>query len=74
MSRPHVSVRAAAALFLERQQLDRPRGRRLTAANLADLVDHMKVTERLVAVRLRTAHPAEKAHINRRAADLSIAA
>lgn len=38
MSRPHVSVRAAAALFLERQQLDRPRGRRLTAANLADFV------------------------------------
>jgi uncharacterized protein len=27
---------AVAALFLERQQLDRPRGRRLTAASLAD--------------------------------------
>ncbi len=37
-SHPHVSIRAAAALFLERQQLDRPRGRRLTAASLADFV------------------------------------
>lgn len=35
MSLPHISRRAAAALFLERQQLDRPRGRRLTAASLA---------------------------------------
>ena len=38
MSRPRISRRAAAALFLERQQLDRPRGRRLTAASLASLV------------------------------------
>jgi uncharacterized protein YcaQ len=30
-----VPLRAVAALFLERQQLDRPRGRRLTAASLA---------------------------------------
>ena len=29
------SLRAAAALYLERQQLDRPRGQRLTAASLA---------------------------------------
>ncbi|MEO5616796.1 MAG: crosslink repair DNA glycosylase YcaQ family protein, partial [Candidatus Eisenbacteria bacterium] len=35
MSHPLISRRAAAALFLERQQLDRPRGRRLTAASLA---------------------------------------
>jgi uncharacterized protein YcaQ len=35
MSRPVFSPRAVAALFLERQHLDRPRGRRLTAASLA---------------------------------------
>jgi hypothetical protein len=34
MSRPVVSARAVAALFLERQHLDRPRARRLTAASL----------------------------------------
>ena len=34
MTPPSVSRRAAAALFLERQWLDRPRGRRLTAATL----------------------------------------
>jgi hypothetical protein len=34
MSRPVVSRRAVAALFLARQHLDRPRGRRLTAAGL----------------------------------------
>ena len=32
---PRFPLRAAAALFLERQQLDRPRGRRFTAANVA---------------------------------------
>jgi hypothetical protein len=35
MSRPVFSLRAVAALFLERQHLDRPRARRLTAASLA---------------------------------------
>jgi uncharacterized protein YcaQ len=35
MSRPIFSARAVAALFLERQHLDRPRARRLTAASLA---------------------------------------
>jgi uncharacterized protein YcaQ len=35
MSPPVFSLRAVAALFLERQHLDRPRGRRLTAASLA---------------------------------------
>lgn len=35
MSRPVFSRRAVAALFLQRQQLDRPRARRLTAASLA---------------------------------------
>lgn len=35
---PFISRRAAAALFLERQWLDRPRGRRLTERTLADFV------------------------------------
>lgn len=35
---PLVSRRAAAALFLERQWLDRPRGRRLTERTLAEFV------------------------------------
>lgn len=35
---PTVSHRAAAALFLERQHLDRPRARRLTAATLESFV------------------------------------
>jgi uncharacterized protein YcaQ len=35
---PLVSRRAAAALFLKRQWLDRPRGRRLTAATLPEFV------------------------------------
>ncbi len=35
---PSVSRRAAAALFLERQWLDRPRGRRLTERTLGDFV------------------------------------
>jgi uncharacterized protein YcaQ len=34
MTRPSVSRRAAAALFLERQWLDKPRGRKLTARTL----------------------------------------
>jgi uncharacterized protein YcaQ len=37
VSPPSVPLRAVAALFLERQQLDRPRARRLTAANLVSL-------------------------------------
>lgn len=39
MSAPEVSRRAAAALFLERQWLDRPRARRLTAASLQAFVE-----------------------------------
>jgi uncharacterized protein YcaQ len=39
MSVPIVSPRAVAALFLERQHLDRPRARRLTAASLARFVE-----------------------------------
>ena len=35
---PYVSRRAAAALFLERQWLDRPRGRRLNERTLGDFV------------------------------------
>ncbi len=38
MTRPSVSRRAAAALFLERQWLDRPRGRTLNARSLGDFV------------------------------------
>jgi len=38
VTRSRIALRAAAALFLERQQLDRPRGRRLTSASLAHLV------------------------------------
>lgn len=34
MTRPSVSRRATAALFLERQQLDKPRGRKLSARTL----------------------------------------
>ena len=37
-SRPRFTLRAVAALFLERQHLDRPRGRRLNAASLARFV------------------------------------
>ncbi len=37
MSPPRFPRRAVAALFLERQHLDRPRGRRLTPANLVSL-------------------------------------
>lgn len=44
------------------------------SAHLSDLVEAMKVTEQLVRVRLKTAHPVEKAHIMRRAEDLGVAA
>ena len=54
MSAPVFSRRAAAALFLARQRLDRPRARRLTAGSLADFagatcgvqVDSVNVVER----------------------------
>lgn len=39
MSVPTFPLKAAAALFLERQQLDRPRGRRLTAASLLSFAE-----------------------------------
>lgn len=53
-ARPRFSRRAVAALFLERQWLDRPRGRRLTAATLGDFardtcglqIDSVNVLER----------------------------
>lgn len=38
MTPPKLSRRAVAAAFLERQWLDKPRGRRLTATTLADFV------------------------------------
>ena len=41
MTAPLVSRRAAAALFLERQWLDRPRGRRLTSATLPEFVSRV---------------------------------
>jgi uncharacterized protein len=54
MTAPLFSRRAVAALFLERQQLGRPRARRLTAASLADFanatcglqIDSVNVLER----------------------------
>ena len=39
MTAPTVPLRAVAALFIERQQLDRPRGRRLTARSLASFAE-----------------------------------
>lgn len=39
MTRPRFPLRAVAALFIERQQLDRPRGRRLTAGSLRSFVE-----------------------------------
>ena len=39
MSVPEFKREAIAALFLERQHLDRPRARRLTAANLTSFVE-----------------------------------
>ena len=54
MTKPAFPLRAVAALFIERQQLDRPRGRRLTADSLARLaadtgglqMDSINVVER----------------------------
>lgn len=56
MSRPAVSLRAVAALFLERQQLDRPRARRLTAVSLA------RFAEDVGGIQLDSINVVDRAH------------
>lgn len=56
MTAPRFPLRAAAALFLERQWLDRPRGRRLTAATLAAFA------ERTGGIQLDSINVIERAH------------
>jgi len=51
-----VPARAAAALFLERQHLDRPRGRRLTAASLTRFLGDT------AGLQLDTINVVERAH------------
>ncbi len=53
---PVFSLRAVAALFLERQQLERPRGRRLTAASLA------RFAEATGGIQLDSINVVERAH------------
>jgi len=50
-------LRAVAVLFLERQQFDRPRGRRLTAANL------MRFAEATGGIQLDSINVVERAHL-----------
>src|SRR4051794_36619172 len=50
-------LRAVAGLFLERQQLDRPRGRRLTAATLA------RFAEATGGIQLDSINVVERAHL-----------
>ena len=56
MNRPAFSRRAVAALFLERQQLDRPRSRRLTAASLA------RFAESVGGIQLDSINVVDRAH------------
>lgn len=56
MSVPVFSRRAAAALFLQRQHLDRPRGRRLTAASLS------RFAEDTGGIQLDSINVVERAH------------
>ena len=56
MSPPSVSRRAVAALFLERQWLDRPRGRRFSAATLADFA------ARTCGVQIDSVNVVDRAH------------
>src|SRR5437899_3273114 len=51
-----IPARAATALFLERQHLDRPRGRRLDAANLTRFVEDAG------GIQLDTINVVERAH------------
>jgi uncharacterized protein len=57
MSRPTFSLRAVATLFLERQQLDRPRARRLTAASLA------RFAEDTGGIQLDSINVVDRAHL-----------
>lgn len=57
MSRPIFSARAVAALFLERQHLDRPRTRRLTAASLA------RFAEDTGGIQLDSINVVDRAHL-----------
>jgi hypothetical protein len=56
VSAPTVPLRAVAALFIERQHLDRPRGRRLTAASLA------RFAEDAGGIQLDSINVVERAH------------
>src|SRR5262245_35086620 len=56
MSRPVFSLRAVAALFLERQLLDRPRARRLTATSLA------RFAESVGGIQLDSINVVDRAH------------
>ena len=57
MSRPVFPARAVAALFLERQHLDRPRTRRLTAANL------VRFAEDTGGIQLDSINVVDRAHL-----------
>jgi hypothetical protein len=56
MSPPTLPLRAVAALFIERQHLDRPRGRRLTAASLT------RFAEDTGGIQLDSINVVERAH------------
>jgi uncharacterized protein YcaQ len=56
MSPPTFPLRAVAALFIERQHLDRPRGRRFTAANLT------RFAEDAGGIQLDSINVVERAH------------
>jgi uncharacterized protein YcaQ len=56
MSRAAFPLAAAAALFIERQHLDRPRGRRLTAASLA------RFAEDTGGIQMDSINAVERAH------------
>ena len=56
MSGPVFSLRAVAALYLERQHLDRPRARRLTAASLA------RFAETVGGIQLDSINVVDRAH------------
>src|SRR5438552_3462505 len=53
---PRVTRRAVAALFIERQQLDRPLGRRLTATSLS------RFAEDVGGIQLDSINVVERAH------------
>src|SRR6185503_9717707 len=53
---PRITTRAAAALFIERQYLDRPLGRRMTAASLT------RFAEDVGGIQLDSINVVERAH------------